>query len=264
MGILLAMSKLLTTIRDLQRRKAREKRGLALAEGIRLVEAALAAGIAIEGAAVAPGLEGTERGRALKASLESRGVALEALDDRALAELADTEHPQGIVAVIEPRAWSLADLATRDSRPATVLVLDAIQDPGNVGTILRSAHALGAAGAIALPGTADLHNPKVLRGSMGAAFTLPNLHAADAEFAEWAAASKATLWATAMDGTDVRHAKRPAGPLALILGNEGAGVRTDLAGRAHARVAIPIRAGAESLNVAAAAAIFLWECSRAG
>ena len=258
------MSKLLTTIRDLQRRKAREKRGLALAEGVRLVEEALAAGVAIEGAAVAPGLEGTERGRALKVSLEGRGVPLESLDDLALADLADTEHPQGIVAVIEPKAWKLADLATRDPRPATVLVLDAIQDPGNVGSILRSALALGAAGVIALPGTADLHNPKVLRGSMGAAFTLPNLHASDAEFGAWVAASKVVLWATAMDGEDVRKARRPAGPLALLLGNEGAGVRADLGARAQSRVAIPIIPGAESLNVAAAAAIFLWECSRAG
>ena len=191
-------------------------------------------------------------------------MALEALDDRALAELADTEHPQGIVAVIEPRAWTLADLATRDPRPATFLILDAVQDPGNVGTILRSAFALGAAGVIALPGTADLHNAKVLRGSMGAAFTLPNLHASDADFLDWVGTANVTLWATAMDGVDLRVAPRPAGPLALLLGNEGAGVRGDLAAKARTRVAIPIRPGAESLNVAAAAAIFLWESSRAG
>ncbi|HET7040395.1 MAG TPA: hypothetical protein VFI13_00150, partial [Gemmatimonadales bacterium] len=76
------MSKLLTTIRDLRRRKAREKRGLALAEGVRLVEEALAAGVTIEGAAVGPALEATDRGRALKAALEKRGIPLEPLDDR--------------------------------------------------------------------------------------------------------------------------------------------------------------------------------------
>jgi TrmH family RNA methyltransferase len=258
------MSKLLTTIRDLQRRKAREKRGLALVEGVRLLEEALAAGIAISGAAVGPALEATERGRALKAALVAKGVPLESVDDKGIEELADTEHPQGIVAVIEPRAWTLRDLATRDPRPSTILVLDAIQDPGNLGTILRSALALGAAGVIALPGSADLQNPKVLRGSMGAAFKLPNLHATEAELAEWCAASKVTLWSTAMDGTDIRTVRRPAGPLALLLGNEGAGVRPELAARAAASVSIPIAAGAESLNVAAAAAILLWECSRAG
>lgn len=230
---------------------------------MRLLEEALAAGIAISGAAVGPGLEATERGRALKAALAAKGVPLEPVDDKGIEELADTEHPQGIVAVIEPRNWSFGDLTKHEAR-GTVLVLDAIQDPGNLGTILRSALALGAAGVIALPGSADLLNPKVLRGSMGAAFKLPNLHATELEFTEWCAASKVTLWSTSMEGADIRKAHRPAGPLALLLGNEGAGVRPELAARAAASVSIPIAAGAESLNVAAAAAILLWECSRAG
>ena len=260
------MSKLLTTIRDLQRRKAREKRGLALAEGVRLVEEALTAGVTITGAVVGPALEATDRGRALKAALVKGGVALEEVDDKTLGELADTDHPQGLVAVVEPRAWGLGALAQHAARSTryTVLVLDGIQDPGNVGTILRSALALGAAGVLALPGTAELHNPKVLRGSMGACFRLPNLHLSDSEFLDWAGAEKMVLWTTAMDGVDIRMAHRPTGPLALLLGNEGAGVRTELAARASARVAIPIAEGAESLNVAAAAAILLWECSRAG
>jgi TrmH family RNA methyltransferase len=258
------VSKLLTLIRDLSRRKAREKRGLVLAEGVRLVEEALAAGVAFTGVAVAPALEGTDRGRALKAQLVTRGVELEELDDRALTELADTEHPQGIVAVLEPRTWTLDDLTKRQVPGATYLVLDGIQDPGNAGTILRSALALGAAGVVALPGTAELHNPKVLRGSMGACFKVPNLHASDAEFLDWCTKGKIELWTTAMDGTDIRKAHRPAGPLALLLGNEGAGVRDELASRASANVAIPIAAGSESLNVAAAAAILLWETRRGG
>ncbi len=241
-----------------------------LAEGVRLVEEALAAGVAISGAAVGPALEATDRGRALKAALAAAGVSLEEVDDQTLGELADTDHPQGLVAVVEPRAWTLGDLTTHDApfadaqgRLATVLVLDGIQDPGNAGTILRSALALGAAGVLALPGTAELHNPKVLRGSMGACFKLPNLHLSDAEFFDWVGTAKPTLWTTAMEGVDIRLAQRPAGALALLLGNEGAGVRAELAAGASARVAIPIATAAESLNVAAAAAILLWECARA-
>jgi RNA methyltransferase, TrmH family len=258
------VSKLLTTIRDLQRRKAREKRGLVLAEGVRLVEEALAAQVAITGAAVGPALEATDRGRALKAALERAGVPLESVEDKTLTELADTDHPQGLVAVVEPKSWSPKDLTTHHAPRTTYLVLDGVQDPGNVGAILRSALALGAAGVLALPGTAELHNPKVLRGSMGACFKLPNLHLSDAEFSEWLEGAKLSCWTTAMDGTDIRTAKRPAGPLVLLLGNEGAGVRPELAARASARVTIPIAAASESLNVAAAAAILLWECSRAG
>lgn len=266
------MSKLLTTIRDLQRRKAREKRGLVVAEGIRLVEEGIAAGVTFTGAVIGPTLEGTERGRALKATLAGRGVALEEVDEKTFAGLADTEHPQGILAVVEPRTWTLDALATRDPslplgtgpRPATFLVLDAVQDPGNVGTILRSALALGSAGVIALPGTADLQNAKVLRGSMGASFKLPNLHATDAEFGAWVAERRVALWSAEASGIDIRTAARPQGPLALLVGNEGAGVRPELAARASARVAIPLTPGAESLNVAAAAAILLWECARVG
>ena len=138
---------LLTTIRDLARRRGRERRGLALAEGIRLVEEALAAGMPVRGAAISPALEGTPRGQALKLALAEQGVRLVEVAPAELDALADTEHPQGVVAVVEPRVWSLADVPTAPG--AVVLVLDAVQDPGNVGTMLRSALGLGATGVVA-------------------------------------------------------------------------------------------------------------------
>jgi TrmH family RNA methyltransferase len=247
-------------IRDLGRRRGRERRGLALAEGVRLVEEALASGITIRGAAVSPALEGTTRGMALKAQLAARGVRVEEVTPAELDELADTEHPQGIVAVVEPRVWTLADVtATRD---AVLLVLDGVQDPGNVGTMLRTAHALGAAGVVALKGTADLTNPKVLRGSMGAAFRLPCVAADESAFLIWASEHGITVWATAADGTPFDRSGAPAGPIALVVGNEGAGVSPGIARAAAHRVAIPLRPGAESLNVAVAAGILLYEALR--
>ncbi len=252
---------LLTTIRDLARRRARERRGLALAEGVRLVEEALAAGVPLRGAAVSPALEGTPRGAALKTSLAERGVPLLEVPPAELDALADTEHPQGVVAVIEPRVWSLADVPA----PAgcVVLVLDAVQDPGNVGAVLRTALGLGAAGVVALKGTAELTNPKVLRGSMGAAFRLPAV-ATDAEaLLAWAGERGVELWVAAADGTPLARgdrARRP--PVALILGNEGAGVGPAVAAAASRRVAIPLAASVESLNVAVAAGILLYEVTR--
>src|SRR5581483_4552439 len=159
-----------TLIRDLHRRRARERRSLALAEGVRLLEEALAAG-AVRGAVISPSLEATSRGRALKAALERTGAPVEPVSGRELEALADTEHPQGVVAVIEPRAWSWRDI--QPGPGGVVLALAGVQDPGNVGTILRTAWALGAGGVVALKGTAELYNPKVLRGSMGALFPLP-------------------------------------------------------------------------------------------
>jgi RNA methyltransferase, TrmH family len=252
---------LLTTIRDLHRRRGRERKGLALAEGVRLVEEALAAGVPIHGAAVAPGLEGTSRGTALKSALERAGVRLEAVSDAELETLADTEHPQGVVAVLEPPHWRLEDIAPAPGRP--VLVLDGVQDPGNVGTILRTTLGLGGAGVVALKGTADLYNTKVLRGSMGALFRLPAVMTDGAAYLAWANSGGVETWVTAADGEPLGRGGAPArGPVALVLGNEGAGVGSVLADVAHRRVAIPLDRGVESLNVAVAAGILLYEVAR--
>jgi len=255
--------KLETLIRDLRLRRGRERRGLALAEGVRLVEEALAAGISIRCAAVSPHLEASARGGALKASLAARGVALTALEDRALAELADTDHPQGVIAVVEPPRWGWEQL--RPDRGGAVVALDAVQDPGNVGTILRTAQALGAAGVVALKGTAELHNPKVLRGSMGALFRLPAFSAPEEELLSWLAATGVDLWLAATDGVpaDALPPRSPARtPLCLVMGNEGAGVSPALSARARRRVAIPLAGRADSLNVAVAAGILLYEVLR--
>ncbi|HTO72716.1 MAG TPA: RNA methyltransferase [Gemmatimonadales bacterium] len=247
---------LVTMIRDLQRRRGRERRGLAIAEGVRLVEEVLAAGLPIRGAAVSPALEATSRGQALKVRLAERGAPLTELTDRDLSELADTEHPQGVIAVITPPTWSLEKLDPGSN--GVVLVLDGIQDPGNVGTLIRTAHGLGAAGIIALKGTADVNNPKVLRGAMGSSFRLPVVAAEDAALEAWLSRHRAALWAAAMDGSPLASWK-PTGAVALAVGNEGAGLRPELLARAAGRVGIPLRQEAESLNVAVAAGILLFE-----
>jgi TrmH family RNA methyltransferase len=256
-------SSLQTLIRDLHRRRGRERRGLALAEGVRLVEEAVAAGVTIRGVAASPALEGTTRGKALKATLLGRGIQVDEIADTELEELADTEHPQGIIAVIEPKRWTLSDI--RMNHGATILVLDGVQDPGNVGTILRTALGLGAAGVIALKGTADLTNPKVIRGGMGASFRLPAVTAAPDEFVAWARLQRAEIWVADASGDTgdrptARRADRPA--VALVVGNEGAGVGVSVGAAADRRIAIPLARGVESLNVAVAAGILLYEVTR--
>jgi RNA methyltransferase, TrmH family len=255
-------SPLRTMIRDLHRRRGRERRGLALAEGVRLVEEALAAELPLRGAAISPALEATTRGRALKSALERRAVRIEPVSESELAALADTEHPQGVVAVVEPRRWALADIAVGPGRP--VLALDAVQDPGNVGTILRSALGLGAAGVVALKGTAELTSPKVVRGSMGALFRLPAVAEDWERFLDWARERQVELWVAAADGEPLERggAAGSATAVGLVLGNEGAGVSEALQAAATRRVAIRLAAGAESLNVAIAAAILLREVAR--
>jgi TrmH family RNA methyltransferase len=255
-------SSLQTLIRDLHRRRGRERRGLALAEGVRLVEESVGSGITLRGAAVSPALESTTRGKALKATLLARGVQIEELTDADLDAVADTEHPQGVIAVIEPKRWTLADL--RMNPGTTILVLDGVQDPGNVGTMLRTALGLGAAALVALKGTADLTNSKVIRGAMGASFRLPSVAAAPDEFIAWARLQRAQIWVAEAGGNTGDHFSRPADrpALALVVGNEGAGVSPTLEAAADRKVAIPLARGVESLNVAVAAGILLYEVIR--
>src|SRR5216110_519260 len=259
----LIASNLQSTIRDLQRRKARGRRGLALIEGVRLVEEALAAGVTFTGALVAPDLARTARGTALVAELEGHAVGVEEVGARVLAQLADTETPQGIIAVIEPRRWTASDFAPPPG--AVALVIDGVQDPGNVGTLIRTAHALGAAGTVVLRGTADPTSPKALRAAMGATFRHTVVPFDDNGFIAWSRKHAVTLWAAASDGIPLPRAlgtRDPQGPIAVIVGNEGAGIRPQLNAIAAQRVAIPLAQGAESLNVAVAAGILLYEVTR--
>jgi TrmH family RNA methyltransferase len=250
---------LLSTIRDLHRRKGRERRGLALAEGIRLVEEMLASAAPCKGVAVAPALEATPRGAELKRALVAAGAPIESISDAELAAASATEHPQGVVAVYQVHTWSLDECAGPGTGP--VVILDGVQDPGNVGTIARTALAFGAAGLVALPGTADLTNPKTVRGAMGALFHLPHCHADDQQVLDLLVRREIALWATTVDGTPI-DAVAPPGVIALVFGNEGVGIRPALLARAAQRVSIAIRPGAESLNVAVAAGIALYQVTR--
>jgi TrmH family RNA methyltransferase len=144
-------------------------------------------------------------------------------------------------------------------------VLDGVQDPGNVGTMLRTALGLGAAGLVALKGTADLTNSKVIRGAMGASFRLPAATAAPDEFVAWARLQRAEIWVADTAGdTGKRPENRRAEPpaIALVVGNEGAGVGQTIDAAADRRIAIPLAGDVESLNVAVAAGILLYEVTR--
>lgn len=250
---------LLSTIRDLTRRKARERRGLTRAEGVRLVEEAVEAGIELHGAVVAESLHEQARGAALLEALRARNVTTITITDQELEKLADTDTPQGIIAIIAPPRWALHHITVAAKRP--VLILDAVQDPGNVGTLVRTAAGLGAAGVIALPGTAELANPKVVRSAMGASFQFPAVSSTLADCQEWIRREALTVWVGDMEGRPARDVPRP-DRLGILVGNEGRGVSAGLFGNAEVRVGIPLAGGTESLNVAIAAAILLYEAQR--
>jgi TrmH family RNA methyltransferase len=249
--------KLLRTLRE---RRARDPEGRFLAEGVRVVEDLLASPLAVSLLLAASSLEDSERGRALLATAARRGIPRYTLPDAEFAGYAATRHPQGVLAVAAAPRRTLGDVTFTAGRRA-VLVLDAVQDPGNFGTLVRTAEALGAAGVILLPGTVDPWNAKAVRAAVGASFRVPLVAATWSELAPWLAREQARVLVADAAGASVAAADA-AGRSALVVGNEGAGVGEESRAHADALVAVPIRGRAESLNVAAAAAILLYELLR--
>jgi len=248
---------LLTLARDLKRRKARERRSLFVAEGVRTAEELLASTLAVRGALATAAFRETARGGALLASLEARRIPAEEVSDKDFCSAAETEHPQGILAIAEVPAHTFDSLARQLAPTSRLLVLDAIQDPGNAGTLVRTGAALGAAGIVALPGTADVWNAKAVRAAAGAQFRVPTIHGTTEELAAFLVAHRFVLWGTAADGEAVDAVPAPA-RLAVAVGNEGAGLGPAVRGACARIVALPMAAGAESLNVAVAAGIALY------
>jgi RNA methyltransferase, TrmH family len=248
--------KLLTLARDLTRRKAREKHAMFVAEGVRSVEELLRSGLKIRGVLVAPQLTDAPRGAELRRQLEHARVEALEVTEKDFRSAAETESPQGVLAIadVPPRSLDTLELPAR----CRLLLLDGVQDPGNVGTILRTAAALGASATIALPGTVDLWNAKVIRSSMGAPFHHSALHAGLDQTLQFLARHSVELWATDSHGSPLDRASAPA-RLAIAVGNEGAGISSSIGAKAQRTVSLPISGDVESLNVAVAAGILLYE-----
>ena len=248
--------KLLTLARDLTRRKSREKHSLFVAEGVRAVEELLRSRMTVRGALVGPQLVSAPRGVALRAALASSGVEIDEVSDKDFRSAAETESPQGVIAIGEIPAYSLDTLELPDR--CRLIVLDAVQDPGNVGTILRTAAALGATATLALPGTVDIWNAKVIRSSMGAQFHHPAFHSTVSDAARYFAARQVTLWGADTGGDLIDRSGVP-DRLAIAFGNEGGGLSSEVRAIARRSVSLPIAPAVESLNVAVAAGIILYE-----
>ena len=191
-------------------------------------------------------------GQGLLAAAVEAGVPAELVSDAELRSHADTVTPQGWLATAPLPGWTWSDVDG-----ARLLILDAIRDPGNVGTLIRAAEALGAGGVITLQGTADPWGPKVVRAAAGSSLRLPVLEARAPEVLDRLREWNTPLWAAEADGEVVERAEPRLPRLALVLGNEGAGVSAPMRDAADRVVAIPMRGEVESLNAAIAGAILM-------
>jgi TrmH family RNA methyltransferase len=236
------------------RRGARREGGRFVVDGPLLIGEAVDAGAAIEAIYVDEALDVDE----LAWSARVDPACWVPVRAGVLERVLDPSSPRPIAAEVRHRAGTLDEL----TGPGPVVVLAGLADPGNVGTILRSAAAAGAAGLVVTPDTADPFGPKAVRASAGAALRLPIVELALAEALDGLGAAGRALWfADAAGGRDLTAIEADA-PVALVVGNESHGLPETAGGAAATRVRIPMAAGTESLNAAMAATVILFDLAR--
>jgi TrmH family RNA methyltransferase len=238
-------------------------RELVFVEGVRLCSEAIGANLSIEDVLYTERVAQDGRGAALLRALRGASARVSEVSEQVLASVSDTKTPQGIVALVSrPLTNSLALESVRVEVPL-LLIMHRTNNPANAGALVRTAEAAGATGAATTAGSTDIFSPKALRGAMGSAFRLPLWAGASyAEVLAWCQArgiltvcadARATRAYTEIDWTI---------PCALIVGPEASGLNDEEAAGANESVSIPMRAPVESLNVAVASAVLLYEAAR--
>ncbi|HEX7176344.1 MAG TPA: RNA methyltransferase [Pyrinomonadaceae bacterium] len=249
-------------------RRAREvregkDRGLVFVEGLRLCEEAAHAGLEVAAVLHTDTFARDERAQRLLDSLSTAAAKVVAVSDAVMGQLSDTKSPQGVV-LLARRPASGPD--TLDARPGVtplVVVLHRVQNPSNAGAILRVAEAAGATAVVTTTRTADLFSPKALRGAMGSTFRLPVWAGAEfGEVLEWCARRGVRTVSTSLGAARTHTELDWRGPRAVVVGSEGAGLGHEEALATDDSIRIPMRAPVESLNVAVAVAVVLYEAAR--
>jgi TrmH family RNA methyltransferase len=240
-------------VRSLQsQRSVRNADSAFVIEGTRLIQEALNA--SLTPLLVLHSFEWGEHHPDLLQQINQSADRVELVVDRVLASCSDVETPQGVLAVLSQKAPALE----QSTHPA--LILDRLSDPGNLGTILRTALAANVASVYLTPGSVDIYNPKVVRAGMGAHFSL-EMQAASLEHI-LASIEGLELWVARARQGEVYHQVNWRKPVALVIGSEAHGVDPALQSYASGECHIPIAAASESLNAATAAAVILFEIQR--
>jgi TrmH family RNA methyltransferase len=256
-----AANPLAKRVRLLADRKHRRREGACFVEGIQPVSQAVAAGLEIETLIVAPDLLDGSPALGMVAEQEARGARVARLTRELFERLSERDGPSGLAAIVRGRLARLDDLVVRAD--SLLVGLHQIGNPGNLGTIIRTADAAGSAGVILLGETTDPFAPAAVKASMGAVFSVPVVHVSDPEeFLQWAAAHGLGVVTTSAHADADHWTVSYPLPLALLLGSEGSGLPPDLLARGDLRVRIPMLGTAPSLNLAVAAGILLYEVRR--
>ena len=234
--------------------KARKEQGVFLAEGRKMAEEAPKEWVRE--------LYVSESYLAEKENAKSlRGMEYEVLSDHVMKAAADTQTPQGILAVVSMPRWDFTDITEKDS--GSYLFLEDIQDPGNLGTMIRSGEAAGITAVIASRGTVDLYNPKTIRSTMGSIYRVPFFAADDLKQTICTMKEQGMkLYAAHLKGNKSYDEPDYRQKCGFLIGNEGKGLTEEIAGLADEYIRIPMEGSVESLNAAIAAAVLMYEVNR--
>jgi len=240
-------------IKALSQKKVRESNRLFLIEGTRLLEEASSKGVKINYLIINETVENVPK--------INQDCQILRLPDNLFKEVSDTVNPQGIIAVVEQVEISLTDIIL-GANPL-VVVLNGIQDPGNLGTIIRTSAAAGVTAVLLTKRTVDLYSPKVIRSTMGSLFQVPIVNGLDDEEAiEWLNSYSINIMVADVDSEEYYYSVNLKEPLALVIGNENKGPGEVWRRAARKKIKIPIPGTAESLNAAVAAGIILYDAVR--
>jgi TrmH family RNA methyltransferase len=248
--------------RALRQRRARAESGLFLVEGIRLVAEAVQLRAPLEALIYAPDLLTSPFGQQIVAEAQTGGIHTLEVTTEVFESLAAKENPIGLAAVVR-QSWLRLPDVTFSSNKLCWVALDAPQDPGNIGTIMRTCDAVGAEGVILLGSAADPYDPSCVRASMGAIFSLKVVRAAHADFLAWAGTSAARLIGTSDAASTDYEAADYTKPLILLMGSEREGLPTALQAACHSLVRLPMLGRGDSLNLAVACGVMLYTILRA-
>ena len=248
---------LVKQVRSLRQKKARQESGLFLVEGIHHVGEALEAKWVVESVLYAPDLLISNFARDMIDRLGSKPQPVSA---QVMGSLADKENPQGILAIVHQKEARFSEIESRKSFVALV----SPQDPGNVGTILRTMDAVGVDALFLLDGGVDVFHPSVVRSSMGTLFWKPIVHASFTDFAFWARAKKVQLIGASAHADVDYHTLVPQSPWVLVLGNEQKGLSLEQTKVCDVTVSLPMKGRVSSLNLSVAAGVLLYAFGEAG
>ncbi len=247
-------------IKALHQKKHRDAQGLYFVEGIRFVYDAIDNEQKINKIIISDKLETLNGGNQLISRISEACSDIYAVPDKLFREISDTQTPQGVLAVLEKRH---TDLQATIKAGNAIVVLDGLQDPGNVGTIIRTADAAGVSAVLMTKGCVDLYSPKVLRSTMGSVFHMPIFENLDiTDIIQMLKANDYKVIASHLEGENNYYDEDLACKSAIIVGNEANGINDETAAAADRLVKIPMPGRAESLNASIAAGIMIYELVR--